>query len=148
MGPALEPIRGRPRHDAWPALLLYALAAVLSLRSPPASAHHSAQMFEPSLATTLAGTIKEFEWTNPHSWLVLVAPDGRGGHEEWSLELGPLVGLERAGWKPRSLKSGDKVSVVFHPMRDGAHGGRLVSITLANGQIFDGSALTPHRPKS
>ena len=108
-----------------------------------AAAHHSGAMFEPVKAVEFEGTVKEFQWTNPHSWLQLLQANDQGAEEEWSLELGPLVGLTRAGWKPRTLKPGDKVKVSFHPMRDGSRGGRLISVTLPDGRVFNGQAGAP-----
>jgi hypothetical protein len=108
-----------------------------------AAAHHSGAMFEPVKAVEFEGTVKEFQWTNPHSWLQLLKANDQGAEEEWSLELGPLVGLARAGWKPRTLQPGDKVKVSFHPMRDGSRGGRLISVTLPDGRVFNGQAGAP-----
>jgi hypothetical protein len=124
--------------------VLSAVAAVtLTMMAPSAWSHHSAAMFEPTKSIELDGTVKEFQWTNPHSWLQLMAPDGKGGQEEWSLELGPLVGLARGGWKPRTLQPGEKVKVSFHPMRDGSHGGRLISVTTPAGHVYNGQAGAP-----
>ena len=120
-------------------LLVWALSVAVG----PALAHHSGAMFEPVKSIEFAGTVKEFQWTNPHSWLQILKPNEQGVEEEWSLELGPLVGLARAGWKPRTLQPGDKVKVSFHPMRDGSRGGRLISVTLPDGRIFNGQAGAP-----
>jgi hypothetical protein len=118
-------------------------AMMLAVVASSASAHHSGAMFEPTKSVEFEGTVKEFQWTNPHTWLQILAADAKGGVEEWSLELGPLVGLSRAGWKPRTLKPGDKVKVVFHPMRDGSRGGRLVTVTLPDGHVYSGQAGPP-----
>jgi len=104
----------------------------------PARAHHAGAMFDSTKTLNVDGTVKEFQWTNPHSWLQVLVSDGNGGQDEWSLELGPLVGLQRAGWKPRSLQVGDHVKVLFNPLRDGTHGGKLVSVTLPDGRVFNG----------
>jgi hypothetical protein len=119
-------------------LLRAAIVASAVLIAVPAPAHHSGAMFDSTKTLKFEGTVKEFQWTNPHSWLQLLVPDGKGGQEEWSLELGPLVGLHRAGWKPRTLQPGDKVSVVINPLRDGTHGGKLVTVTLPGGQVLNG----------
>jgi hypothetical protein len=118
-------------------------AIVLIVVASSAWAHHSGAMFEPTKTIEFDGTVKEFQWTNPHSWLQILGADGKGGVEEWSLELGPLVGLARAGWKPRMLKPGDKVKVVFHPMRDGSRGGRLVTVTLPDSHVYNGQGGAP-----
>jgi hypothetical protein len=117
--------------------------ASISLVCASAWSHHAAAMFEPKKIITLDGVVKEFQWTNPHSWLQLMAADGKGGQVEWSLELGPSVGLSRAGWKPRVLMPGDKVEVSLHPLRDGSSGGRLVSVTLPGGQVLNGQGGAP-----
>lgn len=116
------------------------------LMGAAALAHHSGAMFEPVKSLEFSGTVKEFQWTNPHSWLQVLKPNEQGMEEEWSLELGPLVGLARAGWKPRSLQPGDKVKVSFHPMRDGSRGGRLISVTLPDGRTLNGQAGAPADP--
>ncbi len=114
------------------------VATCLSLCAPIAFAHHSGAMFDLQKSVTIDGTVKEFQWTNPHSWLQIVAPADSGKVDEWSLELGPLVGLERSGWKAKSLQPGDKVKVALHPMRDGSLGGRLISVTFADGHTLNG----------
>ncbi len=118
-------------------------AMAFSVVASCAWAHHSGAMFEPTKSIEFDGTVREFQWTNPHSWLQVLSADAKGGVEEWSLELGPLVGLSRAGWKPRTLKPGDKVKVVFHPMRDGSRGGRLVTVTVADGHVYNGQGGAP-----
>jgi hypothetical protein len=117
-------------------LSLALLAAVISGVSP-VSAHHSYAMFDAASLVTVDATVKEFQWTNPHSWLQVMV-DNKGVAEEWSLELGPLVVLRRWGWKPHSLNPGDKVKVSVNPLRDGSHGGRLMSIVLPDGKTLGG----------
>jgi hypothetical protein len=115
------------------------LAAVVSAAAP-ASAHHSFAMFEPTKTLTFKGTVKTFQWTNPHVILwVLVQPDGGGAAQEWSLETTSPGVLTRAGWTRQSLKAGDRVSVVLSPLRDGSHGGSLNSVTL----VDTGQKLVP-----
>jgi hypothetical protein len=126
--------------------VLSVVSVTVLVTAPTARAHHSGAMFEPTKSIEFDGTVKEFQWTNPHSWLQILAADGKSGVEEWSLELGPLVGLSRAGWKPRTLRPGDKVKVVFHPMRDGSHGGRLVTVTLPDNHVYNGQGGAPSEP--
>jgi hypothetical protein len=119
-----------------PALMLAAAIGVVA----PALAHHSFAMFEPTKTLTLTGTIKTFQWTNPHVivW-VLVQPEGGGAAQEWSLETTSPGVLTRAGWTRQSLKAGDRVTVVFSPLRDGSRGGGLNSVTL----LDTGQKLVP-----
>jgi hypothetical protein len=116
-----------------------ALAAVAAAGSP-AMAHHSFAMYEPTKTLTFKGTVKSFQWTNPHVvvW-VLVQPDDGSAAQEWSFETTSPGVLTRAGWTRQSLKVGDKVSVTFSPLRDGSHGGGLNSVTL----LDTGQKLVP-----
>ena len=105
---------------------LMALAASL-----PAFAHHSFAMYEKDKTLTLKGEVKTFQWSNPHSviWFV-VKPEGGGEPQEWGVETTSPGVLTRAGWTRNSIKPGDRVSVEFNPLRDGSHGGGLISVTL------------------
>jgi hypothetical protein len=119
----------------------FALAACLAAAgAPPAFAHHSFAMFDNSKQTTLVGTVKQFQYSNPHSWIQLVVTTPSGGTDEWTIEaLSPNV-LGREGWKRNSLLAGQKVTVVIHPLRDGTHGGNLISVTLPDGVTLGGGA--------
>ena len=97
----------------------------------PALAHHSFAMYEPTKTLTLKGTVKTFQWTNPHVVIwILVQPEGGGAAQEWSIETTSPGVLTRDGWTRQSVKAGDRVSVTFSPLRDGSHGGGLNSVTL------------------
>ena len=114
-------------------------AAAVCLAAAPALAHHSFAMFDNTKNMTLEGTIKEFQWTNPHSWVQVVVKDASGKDVEWSVEGGSPNGLARQGWKRTSIKAGDKAVVVIHPLKDGTAGGSLVSVSV-NGQVVGGTA--------
>ncbi|MGH8240430.1 MAG: DUF6152 family protein [Steroidobacteraceae bacterium] len=101
----------------------------------PAAAHHSGAMFDDHKSITLNGTVRVFQWTNPHCWIQLVVPTQKG-HAEWSVEMGAPMELFRNGWRPGTLKAGDEVTVVIHPMRDGSSGGLYVSAIAADGTPF------------
>ena len=111
------------------------LAVTASLLAAPALAHHSSAMFDKTKTVTLAGTVSQFQWTNPHSWIQIVVEDG-GAPVEWSVEMGAPVQLFGLGWRPGSLKPGDKIVVVANPMRDGSHGAMYLT-----GKRQDGSAI-------
>ena len=104
-------------------------AAILA----PAAAHHSFAMFDADKTVTMKGTVKELEWTNPHSWLRIMVVDQAGKTVQWGLEMGPPARQIQRGWKPDSLKPGDKVALEIHPLRDGTRGGTLLLITLPDG---------------
>jgi hypothetical protein len=119
----------------------FALAACLALvAASPALAHHSFAMFDRTKQVTLAGTVKDFQYSNPHSWIQLVVVTPAGGADEWTIEaLSPNV-LGREGWKKNSLMAGQKVTVLINPLRDGTHGGNLISVTLPDGVTLGGGA--------
>lgn len=99
----------------------------------PALAHHSFAMFDADKTMELTGTVKEFQWTNPHSWLQVMVTDEKGTTAEWSLEMGAPGGLARSGWRPKTVVPGDKVTVSIHPLKDGSAGGQLLTVVLPNG---------------
>jgi uncharacterized protein DUF6152 len=114
------------------------LLAVFAITAQPGLAHHSFAMFDQEKVITLQGTVKEFQWTNPHSWIQVLVPGEADKVTEWSVEMGGPGGLARKGWKPRTLKQGDKVTIVIHPLRDGGPGGSFVSVVLPSGQTMGG----------
>src|SRR2546423_872564 len=112
--------------------LLAGFAAVMF--AAPAFAHHSFAMFDREKAATVSGIVKEYEWTNPHVWVHVMVPDANGKAFEWSFEMQSVAQDAAAGWRPDSVKPGDKVSIEYHPLKDGSRGGQLMSAVLANGQ--------------
>jgi len=126
------------------AIILAAAAAA----SWPAFAHHSFAVYDRTKTLTLKGTVKTFQWTNPHCvvW-VLVQPDGGAEPQEWSFETTSPGVLTRGGWTRNSIKPGDRVSVEFSPLRDGSHGGGLNSVTLIDtGQKLSASFAASEKP--
>lgn len=96
---------------------------------PSVLAHHSFAMFDSTREVTIEGTVIEFQWTNPHSWLQVEVTKEDGNKEEWAVEmLSPSV-LGRMGWKRNSLTAGDKVRVVLQPLKSGGFGGNMVRTT-------------------
>lgn len=112
----------------------------------PCMAHHSMAMFDPTKTLTLHGTIKEFQWTNPHCFIQLlvpkVTPAGPGSTTEWSIELNSPLASYRLGFRPRMLKPGDQVTIVISPVKDGSAGGQFISATDATGRRLP----TPKEP--
>ncbi|MGA2882692.1 MAG: DUF6152 family protein [Bryobacteraceae bacterium] len=115
--------------------LQIACACILGIvMSGSAYAHHSMEGFDRDKNVTLVGTVKQFKWANPHSWIELEVPNDKGGVDTWNIEMTAPFVLIRAGWRATSLKPGDKVSVVGHPQKTGEPGALFVSVTLANGE--------------
>jgi hypothetical protein len=115
---------------------LLAAAAVAAGLSVTAVAHHSFAMFDRDKEVTLVGTVREFQWTNPHAFIEMDVPDGKGNTEKWAIELNSPNNLTRQGWKSSLLKPGDKVSVTMNPLRDGKKGGLFVSVVLPDGKVI------------
>ena len=111
-----------------------ALLGIAALGAAPAFAHHSFAMFDDHSVKVVRGTLVKFTFLNPHSWIsVLGAADKGGAVERWDIEATSPVSLERAGIKANALKSGDMVTLAFHPLRDGRHGGSMVFIITPDG---------------
>jgi hypothetical protein len=100
-----------------------------------AFAHHSFAMFDQTKQVSLQGTVREFQWTNPHAFIQLDVPNAAGGSDVWSVELNSPNNLKRQGWRSSLLKPGDKVTVVINPLREDKRGGLFVSVTLADGTV-------------
>jgi hypothetical protein len=125
--------RPRPRN-ARNAALAMIVAAMLGA-SGSALAHHSFAMFDNTQTVTVEGTVKEFQWTNPHAWIELMVetPDGV---KQYSIEAFNVRTLRVAGWKYDTLNPGDKITVVMNPLRNGAAGGSLVNVKLPDGRTM------------
>lgn len=111
-------------------------AIFIAALAGPALAHHSAAMFDHTKTVTLHGTVKEFQYTNPHSWLevMIVSPDGKV--VQWGFESEGPSTLLRAGIKAKTFRPGDEVTVIANPMRDGRPAGSLISATKADGTVY------------
>ena len=102
----------------------------------PASAHHSFAMFDYTKTIILDGTIKEFEWTNPHAVIWVVAAGADGVSKQWAIECLSPGSLTRRGWTKRTLNPGDKVTVKMYPLKDGRPGGAFGTVTVADGTVY------------
>jgi hypothetical protein len=113
-------------------LTLMAGAFALSLSAAPAQAHHSMAMFDQSKTVSLTGTVRQFQWTNPHCYIQLIVKDASGKDVEWSLEMGAPMYLYAKGWRPTILKAGMPISVTINPLRNGDPGGIVLTATTAD----------------
>ena len=102
----------------------------------PALAHHSFAMFDQRKVMTLEGTVHEFQWTNPHSFIELDVASG-GRTQRWSIELNSPNNLTRQGWRRTSLRSGERISVRIAPLRNGHPGGLFLDLRKADGRTLD-----------
>lgn len=118
------------------ALLTGALLAG-ALVGAPASAHHSSAMYDRAHPLTVEAEVKSFQWVNPHSSLTVVTRAKPGEQPKtWTIEMTSPGVLTRAGWTKRSFKPGDKITLEFGPMRNGAAGGFFNKATLADGKVM------------
>jgi hypothetical protein len=120
----------------------------VALLAGQALAHHSFAMFDPDQLVTKAGTVKEFEWTNPHVWIHIMAPDQTGKTVEWSFEMQAIAQATSGGWRKDIVRPGDKISIDFHPLKDGSRGGELVSAVMADGKKLLAQAARLPVPKA
>lgn len=108
------------------------LAAALSalLFATEALPHHSfSAEFDVGKPVTLVGTVKEFEWTNPHAWLHLEVTDSQGNKGEWAVEFLGVNALVRTGLSPKNVKPGDKLTVTGYGARNGTNTANGSSVT-------------------
>jgi hypothetical protein len=122
------------------------LLLAMMLAAWPAGAHHSLAMFELTKTQTVSGKIKAFEFTNPHTVTRLMAPDSSGVIREWVFEGAGVGVLFRAGWRRDTLQPGDAVTIIFAPLRNGAHGGLFLSAILPGGHKVYNVGILPGTP--
>src|SRR5712671_1162593 len=117
---------------------LLSLLAVVLLGSGVAVAHHSPIVFDQTRTLSITGTVTEFKWGNPHSWIHLDVKDEHGEVGNWSVEMNPANNLVREGWRASTLKVGDNVTIVVHPLRNSEKGGQFLSVKLPDGKVLGG----------
>jgi len=118
-------------------LLVFPATAIFLLLSLGGStfAHHGfVSWFDTGHSVTVKGTVTSFDWTNPHAYIYLDVKNEKGAVEKWSIELGALAMLARAGWRRDTLKYGDEITAIGNPAKDGKPLMHLSKIVFANGQ--------------
>ena len=124
------------------AVAMTAVAACTVLAPQCASAHHSFAQFDQSKSVTIKGTVKSWEFTNPHSWLQLVSVQN-GQEVEYGIEGASVSTLVRRGWSRTTFKVGDKVTVEIYPSRDASKKeGALLKATFEDGTTIS-TGITP-----
>jgi hypothetical protein len=117
------------------------LVASTFLVSRPLLAHHSSASYDMEHPMTLKGVVSNVEWTNPHVFIYLDVKDDSGNVEQWRVEGNSPNMLTRAGWRKEMVKAGDQIAVNGAQAKNGSKVMRLISLTLANGQKFDGQGF-------
>ncbi|MFT3907526.1 MAG: DUF6152 family protein [Steroidobacteraceae bacterium] len=118
-------------------LSLMLTGLLVCLLGGAAQAHHSSTQYDQANPVALSGTVKEFRYTNPHTWIYLIVPDGKGGEQQWDLE-GPAVNmLVRRGWTRDTLQAGMKIKAKVAPRKDGTAGGEWIAVIEIDGKSFE-----------
>jgi hypothetical protein len=119
------------------------MISVAALCTTVSSAHHSFALYDLSRLTTLTGTVHEWTWANPHSWLVVDVVKNDGKTEQWALAGSSPNMMARWGWNAADIKVGDRVTVDMHPARNGQHVGALKNVFLPSGKVLIDPAGQP-----
>ena len=118
-------------------LMAAGLAAAVALGTgSAASAHHSFAAFITTTEKTISGTVKQVDWTNPHTWIWVDVSNGQGTVETFGFEGMSPNFLARRGWSKSTLKPGDTITVTYRPMRDGSNGGMFMNAKLPTGKVL------------
>jgi hypothetical protein len=96
-------------------------------------------MFDRDKEVTLKGTVKEFVFVNPHVSILISVTDANGVTKDWSFEAASTQSLVKSGWRKSTLKVGDTVTIVGHPLKDGRNGALLMRAILADGTVLPGA---------
>jgi hypothetical protein len=114
-----------------------ALIAAAVFASGSALAHHSFAEFQPNKIEVIKGTLLKFDHLNPHSWISVVGVvDQKGPSGRWDIIGDAPLELAKIGINAGTLKPGDKVTVAFHPLRDGRQGGSFVFVVTQDGTVL------------
>jgi hypothetical protein len=111
-------------------------ATAILLAATSAEAHHSSVMFEDKKEVTFEGVVKEFQFTNPHSWLIVEITNKEGSVTAWGFEAEGPSTLLRNGIRPADLKPGTKLTMTGRPMKDGRPGALFVKAVRDDGVEF------------
>jgi len=122
-------------------ILAFVFAGCGIIASSPAFAHHSSASYDTEHPMTLKGVVNNVEWTNPHVFIYMDVKDENGAVEQWRVEGNSPNMLTRAGWKKEMIKAGDSIVVNGAQAKNGTKVMRLISLTLASGQKFDGQGF-------
>jgi hypothetical protein len=118
--------------------LLLGATLALAFAAMRAGAHHSTAIYDSEHPIELAGTVVEWQFVNPHVFIVLEVVDAATGEKKvWNLEGGNTAGLFRRGWTPNTLKPGDEIMLTVRPLRSGAAGGNYSNPRWADGKPIE-----------
>jgi hypothetical protein len=110
---------------------------IVTFIAMPSLAHHSGAMFDNTKTITVEGVVKEFQYTNPHSWLLVDVKNKNGSVTTWGFEAEGPSTLQRSGIRRSDFAPGTKLKISGHPMRDGTPAAVWVEATRDDGKRFD-----------
>ena len=122
------------KHLTWTVALIAVMAFGIA---PPAWAHHSHAMFDFNKETTIAGTVSQFVFRNPHVYLYIDVKDDKGETARYTIEMSNLTNTIDRGIGQGTFKPGDKVTVNLHPLKDGRLGGSYITIVGPDGKRYE-----------
>jgi hypothetical protein len=111
-------------------IVLSGLVAAVAAGAP----HHGFAVFDTSSQKTITGTVHVFQWTNPHTWVWIDVPNGKGGVDTYGFEGMSPNYLERRGWSRKTLQPGDTITVTYFPLKSGEKGGSFLIGKRPNGE--------------
>jgi len=138
-----------------PVFTLVALVVGLLVASHPVAAHHGAAAFEndPAKRLVLKGTVAEWIWANPHTFLQFDVKGEDGQLVRWVVEASNPPDMQNRGWTKQSFKAGDEVTVTVRPVKSGRPVGSIIQVQLADGHVLSavggangGNEAAPARP--
>jgi hypothetical protein len=100
------------------------------------AAHHGTSLYDMNTEISLTGTVKEWTFGNPHTWLWLYVTPPKGNIEEWSIESAPPNYLSRQGWSASTLKAGEKITILVSPLKREPRHGILLEVKRSNGETL------------
>lgn len=122
-------------------LIYTALAVVVLLTAAPLFAHHGSGIsYDLKKQVTLTGTVTEFDWRNPHSFVLFDVKNEKGEIEHWGAETHTPAQLRDIGWTKDELKPGDQITITLFPSKVGADRGLIAKIVLRDKTIIDDGA--------
>ena len=118
------------------AVSLLMLGTFAAAASQPVFAHHSFAMFDQTKCLKMVGTVRNFEFTYPHTWIWLAVEGSNHAMVLWGMQAADPASMAARGFGPDSFKVGDRVTVVYNPLKDGRNGGSLQQVIRSNGQVL------------
>jgi hypothetical protein len=134
MGPR---IAGREQEErVSPRLTAVLVGGALMAAGHAALAHHSFAVFDVQHPLELQGTVQQFKFTSPHTFIILEVKGDDGTTTIWNLEGASPSIMVRNGWTSQSLKTGDQIKLSIDPLRSGAPGGAWIGqkVTYSSGR--------------